>query len=157
MNAVFDCNVFLQVLVSTRGAAHECWQRVLVGDVRLFVTPYMLVEIRNLPTHSRLARRFPTLTSEHVEQFVTELQELAIVVDDPEPSFQLPRDPADAHYVDVAIATGSMLVVSNDRDLLDLMQDTYPEGVALRRAHPEFRVVTPPHLLYLLRNASSGK
>ena len=48
---------------------------------------------------------------------------------------------------DVAIATGALLVVSNDKDLLDLMNDSNQEGKALRSRYPALRILTPPQLL----------
>ncbi|HEY7120510.1 MAG TPA: hypothetical protein VH475_28255 [Tepidisphaeraceae bacterium] len=38
-SAVFDCNVFLQVILSARGAAHACWQKLLAGEATLYVCP----------------------------------------------------------------------------------------------------------------------
>ena len=52
-----------------------------------------------------------------------------------------------AQHVNLAIASRALLVVSRDKDLLDLMSSTNPDGVALRRIHPTFRVLTPPGFL----------
>jgi putative PIN family toxin of toxin-antitoxin system len=148
--AVFDCNVFLQSMLSARGASHACWQKVATQEVELFVTPYILAEIRRLPSHRSL-KRFSTFTPERVERFVEELIDVAELVADPASVFIYPRDPKDAHYVDLAVATDSLLIVSNDKDLLDLMNDTNGEGKALRLLHPDFRVLTPPELLQTIR------
>jgi putative PIN family toxin of toxin-antitoxin system len=152
---VFDCNVFLQAMLSAGGPAHACWQKAVSGEVTLFVTPYMLAEIRALPLHRSL-RRFTAFTSERVERFIEELLDIAQLVPDPAPVFVYPRDPDDAHYVDVAVATGSLLVVSNDKDLLDLMTENSPEGRALRTLHAEFRVLTPPGFLEEMRRPSDA-
>jgi putative PIN family toxin of toxin-antitoxin system len=148
-NAVFDCNVFLQAMLSTHGAAHACWQRVIAGQAKLFVTPHILAEIRRLPEHKKL-RKFTKFTPERVERFLEELLEVAAFVSDPPPMFQYPRDPDDAHYVDLAVATNTMLIVSNDKDLLDLMNDANSEGKALRSSYPTFEVLTPPQFLAVI-------
>jgi putative PIN family toxin of toxin-antitoxin system len=148
-SAVFDCNVFLQAMLSTRGAAHACWQSVVVGRVTLFVTPYILAEIRSLPEHKKLAR-FRTLTTERVERFIEELIDVAELIADPPPMFSYPRDPGDGPYVDAAIATNSVLIVSNDKDLLDLMSNENSDGKALRAQNPAFRVLTPPQFLAVI-------
>jgi putative PIN family toxin of toxin-antitoxin system len=146
LSAVFDCNVFLQTILSSNGASHACWKKVLAGEVALFVTPYMLAEIRTLPEHPKL-RQFKYFTAERVEEFIDELLDIAQFIDDPPQIFHYARDPDDAHYVDVAVATRSMLVVSNDKDLLDLMNESSPEGRQLRQQHPDFTVLTPPQFL----------
>jgi len=140
--AVFDCNVFLQAMLSTRGASYACWQRSIAGDVKLFVCPRILEEIRELPSKPRL-QRFTFFTLDVVEKFIEGILEIATLVADPPPVFTYPRDPDDTLYVDLAIATGALLIVSNDKDLLDLMNDTNPEGRQLRQTHPKFEAMTP--------------
>jgi putative PIN family toxin of toxin-antitoxin system len=144
--AVFDCNVFLQAMLSTRGAAHACWQQVVSGRVTLFVSPYILAEIRGLPDHKSL-RRFGKFTSERVERFIEELLEVGHLIPDPPASFVYARDPEDSHYVDLAVVTDAKLIVSNDNDLLDLMDDANREGQMLRSLHPTFRIFTPAQFL----------
>ena len=133
-------------MLSEGGPSHACWQKVVAQEVTLFVTPYILAEIRRLPSH-RALKRFSNFTPERVERFIEELLDVAQFVADPVPRFSYPRDPEDAHYVDVAVTTGSMLVVSNDKDLLDLMNDTNAQGKMLRSLHPDFNVLTPPQFL----------
>src|SRR5206468_3016036 len=76
---VFDCNVFLQAMLSTRGPAHACWQHARAGDLILYVTPYILAEIRALPDHPKL-QRFRTLTHERVDRFIEEVVDVATSV-----------------------------------------------------------------------------
>lgn len=147
--AVFDCNVFLQAMLSTRGSAHACWQAVLAGEVKLYVSPFILAEVRQLPDHPKL-RRFPQLTNDRVERFIEGIMDAANLVADPPHVFLYPRDPDDASYVDLALSTGAMLIVTHDKDLLDLMSDSNAEGRALRTAHSTFQVLTPPQLLLLI-------
>jgi predicted nucleic acid-binding protein len=68
-------------------------------------------------------------------------------------AFEYPRDPDDAPYINLAIATGANLIVSRDRDLLDLMQPGSADGTRLRADHPTFRVLTPPQLLQQVEDA----
>lgn len=144
--AVFDCNVFLQAMLSSHGAAHACWQKAVSGEITLYVSPFILAEIRQLPDHPKL-RRFSQLTPVRVERFIEDVLDVAEFVADPPPTFEYPRDPDDALYVDLAINTNALLVVTNDEDLLDLMSDGNAEGKALRRIHPAFQVLTPPRFL----------
>jgi predicted nucleic acid-binding protein len=73
-----------------------------------------------------------------------------MLVADPPAATGYRRNENDAPYIDLAIATGAMLIVSRDRDLLDLMSDDDPVGVTLRREHPTFAVLTPPEFLRVL-------
>jgi putative PIN family toxin of toxin-antitoxin system len=156
MKAVFDCNVYFQAMVSARGASYACLERVKAGEVTLFVTAFMLEEIRELPAHAKIGARFPDLTSHRIEEFIADLLRVATLVPDPPAMFRYDRDPDDAHYVDAALTTGAMLVVSNDKDLLDLMNDRNADGLALRKSHPTFAVVTPPRFLEIIRAAAGG-
>jgi putative PIN family toxin of toxin-antitoxin system len=145
--AVFDCNVFLQAMLNIRGAAHACWQKAVTGEVKLYVSAYILAEIRSLVDHRDL-RRFRQLSVEKIERFIEEIIDVSTLVDPSPPAeFQYQRDPDDAHYVNLAIATQSLLVVSNDRDLLNLMDDRNSEGKSLRAKYPRFQVLTPAKFL----------
>jgi putative PIN family toxin of toxin-antitoxin system len=148
-HAVFDCNVFLQAMISSRGPAHECWQRVVSGEVMLYVTKFIVDEIRGLPSHPNL-RRLKNLTPERVERFIAGLLQLAVSADTPPSVFEYARDPDDAHYVNLALATDSQLIVSNDKDLLALMEDDDRDGQRLRADYPQFRVFTPAEFLKVL-------
>ena len=138
--AVFDCNVYLQAMLSSRGAANGCWQKAVRGEVTVYVTSFVLTEIRRLPQHRSLGR-FSQFTQERVERFIEELLDVAVVAADPTPVFSYARDPDDAHYINLAIATGAMLVVSNDRDLLDLMSTANMDGETLRKLCPSLRIL----------------
>jgi hypothetical protein len=45
---------------------------------------------------------------------------------------------------------GAQLVVSRDKDLLDLMNAASPEARELLAEHPDFRVMSPPQFLTLV-------
>jgi predicted nucleic acid-binding protein len=64
------------------------------------------------------------------------------------------RDPDDAHYVNLALASHSRLIVSRDKDLLDLMAGVTSESIALLRHHPDFSVLTPNDFLTEVARAS---
>jgi putative PIN family toxin of toxin-antitoxin system len=148
---VFDCNVFAQALINPRGPAGACVSAAQAHRVRVFVSNHLLRELRELP------RKLPlrlSVTDNRVEALIVDIATYAEFVD-PVPSiFVYPRDPDDAHYVDLALATGADLVVSRDRDLLDLMSEANADGRILREHHPKFRVLTPPELLQQLHGAT---
>jgi predicted nucleic acid-binding protein len=57
-------------------------------------------------------------------------------------NFSLPRDPKDAPYVDLAVASNAGYLVSRDKDLLELMQDE-----AFRRRFPNLKILEPVSFL----------
>jgi uncharacterized protein len=61
--------------------------------------------------------------------------------------FTYERDPDDAHYVNLALAANANLIVSRDRDLLDLADTTRPEAIEFRRQFPTLRILEPVQFL----------
>jgi putative PIN family toxin of toxin-antitoxin system len=143
---VFDCNVFLQAMLSRRGAAYACWQHAVEGTATIHVTARIIAEIRKLPEHKSL-KRFGRLTQDRVDRFIEEVLTVAQFVEDPPEVFRYARDPDDAHYVNVAVATGSFLIVSNDKDLLDLNAEDNPDGREIRTKYTTFAAMTPAQFL----------
>jgi putative PIN family toxin of toxin-antitoxin system len=149
LKAVFDCNVFLQALGNPRGAAGACLEAVWDRRVQLLVDRALLDELSDVASRPELARKLRILTS-RFHRLMEQLKNIAVLVHDVPESFSLPRDPSDAHYVNLALVTGAFLVVSRDKDLLDLMASDSADGLALRALHPSFRVLSPPDFLKLL-------
>ncbi len=71
-----------------------------------------------------LARRFRLRTAQ-IEGFIELTESFAVVLDDVRHVFDYPRDPDDAHYVDLAVAANVSLIVSRDKDLLVLQDPEY--------------------------------
>src|SRR5437868_1032662 len=103
---VFDCNIFVQAMLSVRGPAHACWQRALNDDIALIISAPILAEIRKLPNQPGL-RRFKTLTPWRVERFISEVLGVATLFADAPAIFAYTRDPDDAHYVNLALAANA--------------------------------------------------
>ena len=64
--------------------------------------------------------------------------------------FDFPRDPKDAHYVDLAVAASAKLIVSRDKDLLSLADESTPEGQDFKARFPGIAILTPPAMLQML-------
>lgn len=118
--AVYDCTIFAQALISKKGPGGACLVAAQDGRVRLYVSEYVMSEIRALPP--KLPARLG-VTQHRVDRLVRDLGKYAEVVEIIPSVFTYDRDPDDAHYVDLSLATGANLIVSRDNDLLDLMAD----------------------------------
>lgn len=68
MTAVFDCMVYLQGAGSRHGPARQCLELVDSGQVKLYLTPPILLELADVlsrpitPEGEEFKRRFPALT-----------------------------------------------------------------------------------------------
>jgi putative PIN family toxin of toxin-antitoxin system len=150
ISAVFDCMVYLQAAITDRGPAFACLEFVEAGQAKLFLSPAILAEVRDVLTRPKVVRKFPHLTEERVDTFVQKLTTLATLVSSVPSSGAPLRDPDDQPYLDLALAVNSEYLVSRDKDLLDLMSDA-----AFIANWPQLRVVDPVAFLGILRAAQT--
>ena len=146
VRAVFDCNVFVQAMLSDRGPPFPCFGAVRRGQAELFVREYVLEEVREMPAHPDL-RRFRHFTDEKVESFLDGLRPLLRMIYVVPEIFRGCRDQDDNHYIDLAVAAEASLVVSKDRDLLDLMDPSRIAGREFSLDFPSLRVLDPTAFL----------
>jgi putative PIN family toxin of toxin-antitoxin system len=114
--------------------------------VGLVTSGYVLDELVRVSRYPKVARKFPVLAT-RVPLLIGVLGERRMIRPEPGRRVVYERDPKDAPYIDLAVASGAMLIVSRDKDLLDLMLDGDVVGRAIRSEHPDFRVLTPPVFL----------
>lgn len=143
---VFDCNVYFQALISSGGPAGQCL--FAAGDDRLdlFLSEAILLELQKVCLREPLASRF-RITEPQVEAYLAHIRSIGTVVENIPHVFQFERDPDDEHYVDLAIATRSRLLVSRDKDLLSLADVDTTEGAAFLRGYPNIEILTPVEML----------
>jgi predicted nucleic acid-binding protein len=109
--AVFDCNVSFQAMISGNGPAARCLQKVHAGDLTLFISDYVLAEIRDLPNDAEIAAKF-NLTVEKAEAFIGSFIAVARHCQTVPAVYRHPYDPSDSHYVNLALATATGLAKS---------------------------------------------
>ncbi len=145
---VFDAVVFVQALISGRGPAAACIDRVLTGEATLFLSDAILVEIQDVPLRPELTRRYPHLSPDRANDFIGRIKAVALQIESPPRAFALPRDPKDEPYVDLAVAVHApFLVTWNDRHLTYLMRKDTPEGKEFCLRFPGLMILTPPAFL----------
>jgi putative PIN family toxin of toxin-antitoxin system len=145
VRAVFDSMVFLQAAASPEGPARRCLNLVDQGEVALFVSNAILDEVRDVLTRPKTRRRFPLLTVDKAVAFLENVKGKAIAFPEVPRAVPLPRDPKDEPYLNLAVAAGAQYLVTRDRDLLDLMQDS-----SFRATHPGLSIVDPVAFLQRL-------
>jgi putative PIN family toxin of toxin-antitoxin system len=118
---VFDCGIFLQGLLSSSGPAVRCLELFEENRVRLVISEEILTEIRDVLSRPRLRQRNQNLTDAKVEDLIEMLLAKAEFVENVNKHFAYSRDPDDEPYLNLAIETEAVFLVSRDNDLLDLM------------------------------------
>lgn len=135
---VFDCNLFLQAAISPHGPAFACLSLVDERSIRLFVSPEVLAEARDVLRRPKLTQKFATLTPERVEQFLSNIETKAVLVSDVPRIVTLPQDPKDEPYINLAVAANARYLVSRDHHLLKVMEDA-----RFRHDYPDLAILNP--------------
>jgi predicted nucleic acid-binding protein len=78
------------------------------------------------------------------------------MVPNPPPYVGYPRDPDDEMVINLAIHVDAEYVVTRDKDLLVLMDETRPEGRFFRKRFPGIAILDPVAFLQALREKPAG-
>lgn len=148
--AVFDCMVYVQAALGSKGPAFACLSLAEQNRITLHLSPAILEEVKRTLDRPSLRRRYSKLTDERVERFLERIVIAGKPSDDPPHVFSLPRDPKDEPYLDLAIATQASFIVSRDKDLLSLMDDD-----AFKSTYPGLSIVEPHAFLARIRAGQS--
>lgn len=149
---VFDCNIFVQMMLNPPGSAGACKRLIESGAVLLFVSQPILAEVADVLSRSRFQRLLPDLTPARIAAFMQELSALAVLITNVPEEFHYERDPEDEPYINLAIVTSARYIVSLDHDLLDLMDSSFAASREFQRRYPMLRVMTPALLLAEIRS-----
>ncbi len=120
---VFDAVVYFQAAANPAGPSGVCLAYVRSGTLVLFTSIETIAELRGLLARPNIRKKFPHLTDQMSEKFVTEVERISTSLDEVPRVFEYPRDPKDEPYINLAIAVSADYLTSRDKDLLDLMKD----------------------------------
>ncbi len=151
LSAVFDCMVYLQAAISEKSPAAELFRQVENGKVLLFVSNEILSEIHDVLTRPRVLAKYPHLTVEYVEKFLNRILKKAVLLKKIRNHFQLPRDPKDEKYVNLAVEAEANYIVTRDKDLLDLMTGINVESKEFRQRFRPLMIVEPIEFLRIIQ------
>lgn len=98
------------------GPAAALLELVEVGALELLVSDACIEELREVLTRPSLQRKFPSLSISAVHDFLDRIQACSVYSVNIANVFVLERDPKDAKYVDLAIATKADFLVTRDKD-----------------------------------------
>lgn len=151
VEAVFDCNVFLQAASREKSVAAECLRFVEKCLVRLYVCKDVLAEVEDVLNRPEIRNHFQTLTDEIVEAFLLRLQKISEIIRSVPKEFSYSRDPDDEVYINLAICAEADYLVSRDNDLLDLMTAYTIEAKEFRQRFRPLIVFEPLEFLKEMR------
>ena len=123
ISAVFDCVVYLQAVLSSKGPAFACLSLAEEEHVTLYFSPDILEEVKRSLGRPLLRNKYSQLTDASVTTFLERVVKLGTLTQNPPALFSLKRDQKDEPYLNLAIEMNASFLVSRDNDLLDLMQD----------------------------------
>jgi len=139
VRVVLDTNVVVSALI-WGGVPHRLIQAATAGDITLFASTVLLDELRTTLARPHLASRL-TQQRSSVEQALDFYGQLVTHVI-PRPIEPTSRDPDDDHVIACAVAADARVIVSGDRDLLDL------------GSHRSIAIVTAAQALGLIEQAT---
>lgn len=120
------------------------------GSFTLFVSPEGLAEYEDVLSRRAIRRKNPHLTDTVAAALMERIRDFGTLLAHVPGHFTYRRDPDDEHVVNLAVEAGARYVVSRDKDLLDLMDDTRPDGRAFRERFPDLRVLDPVNFIRVL-------
>ena len=147
---VFNCGVFLQALLSKSGPAVRCLELIEEARIRLVLSEEILTEIKDVLLRPRFRQRNQNLTEAKVESLIEMLLANAEFVENVPKHFAYSRDPDDEPYLNLAIETEAVFLISRDNDLLDLMTDHTDEAKNFRQRFRKIRIVQPVGFLQVI-------
>jgi putative PIN family toxin of toxin-antitoxin system len=149
LRVVYDCNIFVQALISLNGPAGRCVQKAKDREVTLFVSPFVLAEIREI--HLKTPARYG-ITQEQTDELARAVALFSTIVTDIRETYVHPYDPDDSAYVNLALKADARLIVSRDRHLLMLSDAGRKEGQEFQSRFPLLRIIDPVELLRELQD-----
>jgi putative PIN family toxin of toxin-antitoxin system len=115
---ILDTNIIVSALI-WGGVPDLFLQAAAAGDVELATSPALIEELSAVLKRGHLAARLMQNRSS-VERAIALYAELAVSVTPLATPRVVPRDPDDDHVIACAIAARADMIVSGDRDLLEL-------------------------------------
>lgn len=117
-------------------------QLAIDGKVSLFVSPWVLAELREITSRPKVIAKLRLIT-DRVQDLLEAIEIAGTVLTGFPERFTYQRDPDDAHYVNLALAASARRIVSRDKDLLELMDLSKPEATAFQTRFPLVRILDP--------------
>ena len=134
--AVLDTSVLISGFL-TKGPPRRVLDLAAADRFRMVLSPVILEEMRRSLRKPKLMQAYGYMP-EAIDAFADSIVAAASVVDGDPAFVSRCRDPNDHHVIATAVAASASVIVSGDKDLLDL------------GAHGPIRILTPRRFLDML-------
>ena len=139
---VLDTVIFIQALISGRGAAAGCIDRLRRGRFILLQSDDTLAELKDVPFRPKLRAKYPYITDAMVAALISEIKSVAVWIPNPPAILDMPRDPKDEPFINLAVAGHARFIVTwNERHLTCLLKQDTPEGKEFCARFPGITIV----------------
>ncbi len=147
---IFDCNIYLQAFLSTKGVASRCLKLIDAEIIELYISRDVFNEVKDVLSRPEFQVKFPHATNENLIIFLEHIKENAFFVRSLGKYFELLRDKKDEPYLNLAIEIKADFIVTWDKDLLDLMTDISVIGKEFRQKSRPLKIIEPFEFLQIL-------
>jgi uncharacterized protein len=120
VRVVIDPNVFISAALSNAGPPWDVLLALTRGRFDLVLSPLLLAELHEVLSREKFRR---WLTLDEVDTYISVIESLALLVDDPPGESSVSPDPKDDYLIFLARASGADYLVSGDHHLTDLTFD----------------------------------
>jgi uncharacterized protein len=146
IRTVFDCNIFLQAMANPLGPAGACLNSVRVGEIALFLSRPILIELIDVAARPVLQQKL-NLSASIVTNFIEQLLDFSKLIEIVPSVFIHSEDPKDSIYVDLAIACDANIIVTRDQHLLSLRNLEHADGKRFLEKYSSIEVFSPVELI----------
>ncbi|MFM2011895.1 MAG: hypothetical protein RLZZ396_679 [Planctomycetota bacterium] len=146
--------IFLQAAARPKGPAAALLELVEISAIELLVSEATLHELQEVLSRQSLQRKFPSLTTALITDFIERIKCCSAYSADVPSVFPLDRDPKDAKYIDLAFGAKADFLVTRDNDILGL-RDSKELKEAFNELDWRFKIVDPFEMLSFLRDSSN--
>ena len=141
--AIFDTGIILQAAINPNGPAAAVCALLDEDKITVYISPRLRSEIETVFFRPIVRAKNPQITDSQVEAGLALLDDKAIRIPNPPPRISYARDPKDEPVINLAIHVRANYIVTRDKDLLDLMDETLESGRDFCALFPYLSVLDP--------------
>ena len=144
---ILDCNIYVSSFISPKGTSQKILRLAESGQIEIWVSDYVIEELKDVLARPEFLEKFPHFSPENLKAYLFRIKSFAHYVRDIKARFDLARDQKDSHYIDLAAYVDADLLVTRDKDLLDLMTGFDAASKEFRQRFRTLKVVDPDEFL----------